>query len=252
MAEHQLTCVQCDAQFTSTQTKAKYCGTACRDEASRQRKRRERKPPQRIAALSYKCSWCGGHYHPKRADRSRYCSRACFFDRKRAERLVGRVYVRTRIKPKNKAPHDYPREPERCFACGEGYYKTKKYQRYCCQECGEAHRKASIKAGRRASKARRRARTRGCPAGQYIDPIKVFERDAWRCGICGCKTFRAKRGTYHAKAPELDHIVALANGGTHTWDNVQCSCRACNGAKGAGDYGQIPMFPMGYGGIAKL
>ncbi len=30
----------------------------------------------------------------------------------------------------------------------------------------------------------------------------------------------------------VDHIVPLALGGTHTWNNVQLLCRACNGAKG--------------------
>ena len=111
---------------------------------------------------------------------------------------------------------------------------------FCSKQCADL---GKIRL-RKVSKARREARKRGCGAVESIDPIKVFERDAWRCGICGAKTHKAKRGTYHPRAPELDHIVALANGGSHTWDNVQCSCRECNGRKGATDYGQIPLFAM--------
>lgn len=42
-----------------------------------------------------------------------------------------------------------------------------------------------------------------------------------------------------AKAPELEHIIPIAMGGTHTWDNVACACRLCNQAKGARDFGQL-------------
>jgi 5-methylcytosine-specific restriction endonuclease McrA len=33
--------------------------------------------------------------------------------------------------------------------------------------------------------------------------------------------------------PELEHVIPLSKGGTHTKDNVRCSCRACNLNKGA-------------------
>ena len=32
-------------------------------------------------------------------------------------------------------------------------------------------------------------------------------------------------------APEMDHIVALSNGGPHVASNVQCLCRRCNHMK---------------------
>ncbi|QDP57374.1 MAG: putative HNH endonuclease [Prokaryotic dsDNA virus sp.] len=49
--------------------------------------------------------------------------------------------------------------------------------------------------------------------------------------MCGCKTPEAKRGTYAANAPELDHIIPLAKGGAHSKANTACSCRRCNIAK---------------------
>lgn len=68
---------------------------------------------------------------------------------------------------------------------------------------------------------------------------RVFERDRWTCQLCGVKTPKRLRGTQAPNAPELDHIIALAAGGDHIIENVQCACRACNGAKGASALGQL-------------
>jgi 5-methylcytosine-specific restriction endonuclease McrA len=76
-------------------------------------------------------------------------------------------------------------------------------------------------------------------AADRIDPIKVFERDRWRCQLCGCSTPERLRGQMVDHAPELDHIVPLARGGAHTWSNVQCACRRCNGEKADTPRGQL-------------
>ena len=73
---------------------------------------------------------------------------------------------------------------------------------------------------------------------ERVDPIKVFERDGWRCHMCGCKTPASLRGKMVDRAPELDHIVPLAVRGAHTYANTACSCRKCNGLKGATIKGQ--------------
>lgn len=69
--------------------------------------------------------------------------------------------------------------------------------------------------------------------------FKVFDRDGWKCHICGTKTPKKNRGTYKDDAPELEHIISLADGGSHTWGNVACACRKCNISKGARSYGQL-------------
>ena len=66
----------------------------------------------------------------------------------------------------------------------------------------------------------------------------VFVRDRWRCQLCGCCTPQHMRGTHADNAPEIDHIVPLAQGGPHTMDNVQCACRRCNHDKGSKWRGQ--------------
>jgi 5-methylcytosine-specific restriction endonuclease McrA len=78
----------------------------------------------------------------------------------------------------------------------------------------------------------RRARRFGGAYDPTVDAFKVFERDGWRCQMCGCDTPRELRGRTAPNAPELDHIIPMADGGGHTWDNVRCACYRCNHGRG--------------------
>jgi 5-methylcytosine-specific restriction endonuclease McrA len=89
----------------------------------------------------------------------------------------------------------------------------------------------AYKAARRRAKARRRARKRGAQVVETIDPSRVFERDGFTCGLCG-KRLAMGRSVPHPKAPTVDHIVPLANGGDHSYANVQAAHFICNSVKG--------------------
>lgn len=43
-----------------------------------------------------------------------------------------------------------------------------------------------------------------------------MDRDGWTCHICGEEAPRELRGTMRWNAPELDHIIPLSAGGSHT------------------------------------
>lgn len=49
----------------------------------------------------------------------------------------------------------------------------------------------------------------------------VFERDEYRCKQCGTHIDLS-----------VDHVVAVANGGTNDLDNLQTLCTPCNSRKG--------------------
>jgi 5-methylcytosine-specific restriction endonuclease McrA len=87
----------------------------------------------------------------------------------------------------------------------------------------------------------RRARKLGLPR-ENLKPLKVFEAAKWQCHLCGIKTLAELRGSQDPRAPELDHIMPLTQGGGHTWDNVALACRACNMSKGARVRGQFLLF----------
>jgi 5-methylcytosine-specific restriction endonuclease McrA len=92
------------------------------------------------------------------------------------------------------------------------------------------------KPGRTARKALLRA------GSEQINRIKIFERDKWVCQLCGRKTLKSKIGTWHERAPEVDHIIPVSKKGRHARQNVHCTCRACNSKKGAKIKGQLRMW----------
>ena len=66
---------------------------------------------------------------------------------------------------------------------------------------------------------------------------KLFKRDHGTCYLCGmvCDWLDGedRNGMFVAGVhyPSIDHVVPVAKGGTHTWDNVKLACRGCNTKK---------------------
>lgn len=191
-------------------------------------------------------------------DSGKFCSRQCFYslqarvsvernalrrigDRRRkavAERYKAIVAPEIAALRRIKQRINHRDKSFNCWGCGKPSHRLAKFSRWCSYDCRRNHLEESKRQARRIAKARRRARMRGIEH-QSIDPLKVFERDKWRCHLCGVRTLKSKRGTHDDRAPELEHIVTLADGGTHTWGNVACSCRKCNLEKGAESRGQL-------------
>lgn len=69
----------------------------------------------------------------------------------------------------------------------------------------------------------------------------VFERDGWRCQLCGGMTRKDQARLpggkdYLPKAPTIDHIVPVSKGGTNDESNLQTAHWSCNSAKSDGTY----------------
>lgn len=67
--------------------------------------------------------------------------------------------------------------------------------------------------------------------------FEVFKRDDFQCRYCG------------SRAPEIvlhvDHIVAVANGGTDALENLIAACESCNAGKAARELGEkAPPIPV--------
>jgi len=107
---------------------------------------------------------------------------------------------------------------------------TRRDDEHCSLFCSKRH---CSRAARKKRKWVERA-----ASVEAVNPFKVFERDGWRCQCCRMSTPRERRGTYHPRAPELDHIVPLSKGGEHSYRNTQLLCRACNAKKSDRDEGQ--------------
>lgn len=64
---------------------------------------------------------------------------------------------------------------------------------------------------------------------------RVYERDKKTCQICGCVMER-RNPSFPWILPGdaiVDHIIPLADGGKHSWNNMQLLCVDCHKAKTA-------------------
>jgi hypothetical protein len=57
--------------------------------------------------------------------------------------------------------------------------------------------------------------------------MRVMKRDRFRCTYCGVPGTDAEL--------EVDHIIAVAAGGSHHMSNLTTACRQCNQTKGSGE-----------------
>jgi 5-methylcytosine-specific restriction endonuclease McrA len=234
-------CEHCGGAFIGGAGR-RFCSNAC---ANKNRASR----PNRT------CRHCGRTYQPKAANRVTFCSRDCAFAHKRATAkpprqpeprscvICGGVFstvypkqltcgAECQVMRRRRLETAGPRII-RCVSCGSEVQTDQQGPRRFCFSCS-AHRRMQRRrsAKRRTRKdqnRRRRARLRGARVERFAT-ISIFERDNYRCGICGAATNRAAT-VPHPDAPTLDHIVPLAKGGAHSRANVQCACFRCNTRK---------------------
>lgn len=125
----------------------------------------------------------------------------------------------------------YPPWPQRtveCATCGSEFEARQGPARFCSDVCHRAS--PAFKAGRRRLKRRRKAQQRGGERVPYRD-ADIFERDRWRCRLCGRPVHRSQQ-VPHPQAATIDHIVPVAQGGADAPWNVQCAHFLCNSRKG--------------------
>jgi hypothetical protein len=91
----------------------------------------------------------------------------------------------------------------------------------------------------RAAAARRRARLAAVPT-EWFTKAEIFERDGWRCHICGKRIPKAKKYP-HPLSASIDHLVPLSDtaNSSHTRDNVRAAHLRCNVTRQTGGTVQL-------------
>lgn len=169
-----------------------------------------------LSTQRFDCEWCGEAFHSKpRHQGNRFCCDGCRAASAESER---------------KAASEILKVETPCKGCGTRFIPWRVGLLYCSRECE-----------RRIAWAKRSALRKKATSAP-VDPLRVFDRDGWRCRLCGKATPKELRGTNEQRAPELDHIMPLSLGGDHSYANTQLACRACNLAKGARPAGQLMLF----------
>lgn len=209
-------CVQCGIGAVRRVSKAnraagyenKYCSMKCRDAA--------------VAAASHQAKLSKGLYSACFAMYCKACSKP--FVARREKSLCSRA---CEVRVAAKVAHTRAAAVSVCQECRSQFCPLYGYShRALCTTCSDIRRRAHKQIARLKRKARERAAWI-----ESVNPIKVFERDGWRCRLCHIPTPKEKRGTYDDDAPELDHVMPLALGGDHSYSNTQCACRRCNREK---------------------
>ena len=120
----------------------------------------------------------------------------------------------------------YNKKLHPCVVCGEVTDRPK----YCSDRC-------SNKASNKANEIRRRNIIKEAMIDNDITLQSLYKRDGGVCYLCGkpCRydDYVTKDGTFIAGDwyPSIDHVIALANGGEHSWENVRLAHRLCNSRK---------------------
>ena len=221
------TCAHCGEPMNGRLANAMYCGRACKLKAWKASNQ------ERWAELN-------GQYTPLARKVSAYHARYC----PHCGMAFGGRRPRTHCSDKCEHAARYAANPvsvapssRTCPICRSVFAPVdaaSMQSRMCSPECVDRARRKLHAIG----KQQRAARMRGV-LSERVDPFRVFDRDGWRCRLCGVRTPKAKRGTYDNDAPELDHIIPLSKGGAHSYLNTQCACRKCNGAKSDRPLGQL-------------
>lgn len=126
---------------------------------------------------------------------------------------------------------DGPRLPRRvvvdseCRFCGE---VLRGASRKCCSSA-ECRRRYNAQRQRKVAHERR-ARLRGNDSERF-DPVEVYERDGWICGLCG-EPVNPGLQWPDPLSVSLDHVVPVSLGGPHTRANTRCSHLGCNSRRG--------------------
>lgn len=113
-----------------------------------------------------------------------------------------------------------------CPVCGTITDRPK----YCSERCAK-------KVANAYGELRRRNLIKSAMVDKDITVDGLYIRDKGRCAICGghCDwdDYTVRNGTKVCGDwyPSVDHIIPLAKGGLHSWDNVQLAHRRCNWEK---------------------
>jgi 5-methylcytosine-specific restriction endonuclease McrA len=112
-----------------------------------------------------------------------------------------------------------------CVGCGERFEARGSTTVRHCAGCREERKRAAWA----ADNHRKRTRSKGLERDRIL-PREIFDRDGWRCHLCGRRVNSRLRAP-HPGSATLDHITPVSKGGPHTRANVAIAHLSCNSAK---------------------
>lgn len=215
-------CSFCGQMFTPKKLNCNYCSDRCRNNASKVRRGIE---PSVFRKKVCKC--CGQEFETQ-YKRKIYCSKKC----KAKASYIPKPRV---IKPKTiKPPVEY--EIRACVICGNEFEVDKRLSnKTCSRECS----RELTKQHRRTGHRNREKRIAKVLVDRDISLETLRRRDNNICWICGKETnptdYKTINGTIVVgdNYPSIDHLLPIARGGLHQWENIRLAHKGCNQQRGA-------------------
>ena len=195
------------------------CSDACRQVRRNQHDRAAYVPRPRVYTRTIHSLTCVECNLPFRSNdrRKSCCSQACGWRVARRKQNLWRAREAAK------------RHARTCKTCGRAFTMSRpsgKANRglinegqFCSRECaGNAKGWPSYEERRRAIKRMRRRAT--------FKPRDVFERDGWRCLLCG-DGVSSELAYPNPGSPCINHIVPTSKGGKRVWSNVALAHLTC-------------------------
>lgn len=235
-ALYPIVCKTCGERYDATRYNAKFCSDICRHSYNRKNrgvkqvcdycnseykgykltthctvecKRKDFNSKRSIIINRSKCCGCGVVMIGGR--RRDYCSKQC---NRRHHYENNRINYVSQVRT-----HSI-----KCVECGKHKEVTYKRKKYCTDEC-----KRKYQWRRKDAKRRFAIRTNG-KVDWDISIERLIKRDGMKCYLCGDDVIKHDN-TNHELYPSIEHVMPVAKGGTHTWDNVRLAHRKCNWEK---------------------
>lgn len=249
-------CMHCETTFTPKRIDSFFCSDSCRCKSHRLKRIKKHQEQNNICYFEgctkhvYLKNFCHAHYkaskYTKKESQQKEClhCKSAFIAKSNAKKFCSTKCSQTYrqrllgVKPAHRVAKAI------CNGCGKEFQPKKtEFSTYCSRKCFFTTQKSNQRTENEKTIlktcAKRRKQRMKANGYEPINKTKVFERDKWTCHICGCKTPKSKKGTMAMNSPELDHIVPIASGGSHTYSNVACSCKRCNIRKSTKPLGQL-------------
>lgn len=164
----------------------------------------------------------------KNRDRINARERAMYAEKRQAKKAAYRAANREHIKARNAKYRK--RNAAKIAAYNSGYYLANSEAVNARIKRAQAANPGLYNQLHKAAKHRRKVRlTNNGPSERFTD-LEIFERDNWRCQLCGGAVDRTLPYPNPMSA-SLDHVLPIARGGGHTRKNAQLAHLGCNSRK---------------------
>ncbi len=154
------------------------------------------------------CKWCDGPFEATKRGKI-FCSQRCA----------------NAVSKRRSRRGEHGKGPKPCATCGKTFDAVRSTHRWCSQQCRNRHFGLV------------RSRSRAKPSGATYTDREIFERDGWRCHLCGDKVDPTV-DRRHPDGATIDHLVPISLGGEDEPANVATAHWKCNRDKGTRAVGE--------------